>query len=95
MTDPRALETCNTILSSLRTSGLNFIVQETPYSAYITIRKKFCNGFVVNSTISSNDDNLEQKIEEVKKLENANNYLKNKLEETLELFQISKVTNEL
>ena len=50
MTDPRANETCNTILSSLRKSGLNFIAQETPYSAYVTIRKKFCNGFVVNSS---------------------------------------------
>ena len=78
MTDPRAIENCNTILSSLRKSGLNFIVQETPYSAYITIRKNFCSGFVVNSTVSNNDNDndTEQKLEEVKKLEKTNNYLK-------------------
>ena len=95
MTDPRAIETCNTILSFLRKSGLNFIVQETPYSAYITIRKKFCSGFVVNSTVSNNDNDTEQKLEEVEKLEKRNNYLKNELEETLELIENIKSEKEV
>ena len=38
-------EACESILSELRNSGLNFVLQETPYSAYITIRKKFRRGF--------------------------------------------------
>jgi hypothetical protein len=32
---------CGKILFSLKMSRLNFLVKETPYSAYITIRKKF------------------------------------------------------
>ena len=32
---------CETVLLSLKVSRLAFSVQETPYSCYITIRKKF------------------------------------------------------
>ena len=32
---------CGQIIFSLKSSRLNYIVKETPYSAYITIRKKF------------------------------------------------------
>ena len=39
------IEACENILSKIRMSGLNFVVQETPYSAYVTIRKKFSRGF--------------------------------------------------
>ena len=34
-------ESCEQILKSLRSSYLNFIIQESPYSLYITVRKKF------------------------------------------------------
>jgi len=36
---------CGQILFSLKSSQLNYIVKETPYSAYITIRKKFLKSF--------------------------------------------------
>ena len=32
---------CGQILFSLQMSNLNYVIKETPYSAYITIRKKF------------------------------------------------------
>ena len=32
---------CGQVLFSLKTSKLNYLVNETPYSVYITIRKKF------------------------------------------------------
>ena len=32
---------CGQILFSLKMSKLNYVVKETPYSAYVTIRKKF------------------------------------------------------
>ena len=32
---------CGQILFSLKTSKLNYMVKETPFSAYVTIRKKF------------------------------------------------------
>ena len=36
---------CAKVLESLRTSGLHFTLRETPYSAYLTIRKKFIKEF--------------------------------------------------
>ena len=32
---------CGQILVCLKMSNLNYVVKETPYSAYVTIRKKF------------------------------------------------------
>ena len=32
---------CDVVLSSVRESSLNFSVQETPFSLYITVRKSF------------------------------------------------------
>ena len=34
-------ESCQEVLQTLRSSNLIFMVQESPYSAYITIRKRF------------------------------------------------------
>ena len=36
---------CENVLLSLKVSRLTFSVQETPYSCYITIRKKFVKSF--------------------------------------------------
>ena len=36
---------CGQVIFNLKMSKLNYVVKETPYSAYITIRKKFiCSG---------------------------------------------------
>ena len=32
---------CGQVLFSLKMSNLNYMVKETPFSAYVTIRKKF------------------------------------------------------
>ena len=37
----RAHVVCEQILSVLKTSNLNYLVKETPYSAFVTIRKRF------------------------------------------------------
>ena len=34
---------CEQLLSILKTSKLNYLVKETPYSAFVTIRKRFVN----------------------------------------------------
>ena len=34
-------ETCQEVLQNLRSSNLIFLVQESPYSAYVTIRKRY------------------------------------------------------
>ena len=38
---------CGQILFSLKMSKLNYVVKETPFSAYVTIRKKFIQSSVV------------------------------------------------
>ena len=60
--DVRAHRVCEEYLTILRRSKLNYMVKETPYSAYITIRKKFvkdCND-LSNVTFAgdANKDNL-------------------------------------
>ena len=89
MADVKAQETCSSVLSSLRRSGLKFVIHETPFSAYITIRKKFLNGFV-RFTVKDNDDFMEQK--KVTKLDDENAYIKNELKEALQV--IDSLRNE-
>ena len=54
---------CDQILFSLKMSRLNYLVNETPYSAYITIRKKFIKDDVTTkdtlSILKSNDKEAE------------------------------------
>ena len=61
---------CGQIFYCLRNSQLNYIVNETPYSAYITIRKKFIKHCVdapenktnVRKGISETETNLKKRI---------------------------------
>ena len=46
---------CGKILFGIRQSKLNYVLNETPYSAYITIRKKFTNGVIVNNKEMAKD----------------------------------------
>ena len=71
---------CDQVLQRLKSSNLNFYVQETPYSAYITIRKKFIKGRESNAeskSLSSNREdrevieNLKAKIEALE-IDNTN-----------------------
>ena len=39
-------KSCNTILENVRSSKLNFSIQETPYSLFLTIRKSFTKNFL-------------------------------------------------
>ena len=53
MTSENSVEkACGQILFSLKMSKLNYMVKETPYSAYITIRKKFVKSFQPDSDTS-------------------------------------------
>ena len=52
---------CGQVLYCLKNSNLNYIVKETPYSAYVTIRKRFIKECVViqgsiDDTVKVNDD---------------------------------------
>ena len=90
MTDPKAVATCENILSLLRKSGLNFVSQKTPFSAYLTIRKKFFKNFQNLATTFGSD--MDENDEKLKKSENENLNLKNELEENLQ--QIEKLKSE-
>ena len=40
-----ANETCEKLLRCIKQSQLDFLLQETPYSAFITVRKRFVKNF--------------------------------------------------
>ena len=40
-----ASKACDAVMSAIKTSQLDFVIQETPYSSFVTIRKKFQKGF--------------------------------------------------
>ena len=46
---------CAEVINSLKISGLTWGVQETPYSAYLTIRKKFQKSAVIPHLSASSD----------------------------------------
>ena len=70
---------CGQILFSLKSSKLNYVVKETPYSAYITIRKKFLRSFEQSETdkidevvnTAKPDEVIKAKLQKVEK-ENVN-----------------------
>ena len=40
-----ASKACDAVMLAVKTSQLAFVIQETPYSSFVTIRKKFQKGF--------------------------------------------------
>ena len=74
-----AQESCENVLLALKSSNLNFLIQESPYSVYITVRKRFLKNSpqpkkVLNS--ASHDATncaLELEISELKKELEAKN----------------------
>ena len=46
-----ANQVCEKLLGNIRTSKLNYLVNETPYSAFITIRKRFIKGYADSSNV--------------------------------------------
>ena len=89
----RAENVFGQVLICLRMSKLDYVVKETPYSAYLTIRKKFAKSAEVAS-----DDNvrvgLDDKIAKYEKIQKENNFLRQKIEEVENGYASLKVTNE-
>ena len=65
---------CVQILFCLKKSKLNYMVKETPFSAYVTIRKKFIKS-EINDTIQNEIKTNLDVIENVKRLEKINSEL--------------------
>ena len=66
---------CAQVLDTLRESGLTFNLSETPYSAYITIRKKFIKEYSpssssqpLTSSVSSHQADTNQLLQENSRL---------------------------
>ena len=49
----RADQACDEVINGLKVSSLTWGVQEMPYSAYVTIRKKFQKGVDINNLAAS------------------------------------------
>ena len=73
-----AHEACDMVIETMRNSQLNFVLQETPYSAFITIRKSFCKGATNLTRIQNKTAETHPYIEELK---NENDQLQNDLKE--------------
>jgi len=84
-----AHKTCDKLVNAVKSSNLHFVLQETPHSVYITIRKKFVIkpfAKINDDVVINNDfDRLETKYDNLKQ-----DYDKKlaSLEETLQLVKI-------
>ena len=86
---------CGQIFFCLRKSNLNYIVNETPYSAYITIRKKFVNKIVETVETTNGATNVnrsENRSENIIKVENEE--LKETLKELERITALIRIENE-
>ena len=78
---------CRTLMTNIQSSNLTYLTQETPYSLYVTIRKKFTKAVQPNtntpdpaqSRISEETPKIDILGLKVKSLEASNNILKSDL----------------
>ena len=73
---------CDSLLQSIRDSGLHFSCQETPWSIYETLRKSFIQTQSSTVTNLSGDSELKFPKSEFEKLSNKNKELKKALDIT-------------
>ena len=86
---------CGQIIFNIKSSKLNYLVKETPYSLYITVRKKFVNNVREPSPNLPNSSNILTEISEngiVLRQENC--ALKEKLKDLKTSYALIEVENE-
>ena len=84
-------QSCDLILQQIRTSHLNFAIQETPYSIFLTIRKSFTKSFQ-NHVLQNQADPNSEKVSELKSdLENLLDENKS-LVTKIEVLEASKIS---
>ena len=71
-----ASNVCDSLMLAIKASQLDFVIQETPYSSFVTIRKKFKKGFNPSNEVTEVDTVYNHTLKELK-LENC------KLRETI------------
>ena len=66
-------DTCAQIINTLRISGLTYTLNETPYSVYLTLRKKFIKEYIPQSQpltqASQSHNTQESKVDKTKEYE--------------------------
>ena len=81
---PDVMKSCDSVISSVRASSLNFSIQETPYSLFLTIRKFFVKSTQVfspsQSLIGENPEIVRNLENRIKSVEKANLVLKQNYE---------------
>ena len=63
--------TCSKVLNTIKTSQLDFYLQETPYSAFITIRKKYVKSFKSDTVNVETENGIEELKRENENLRNC------------------------
>ena len=101
---PSAHLNCENLLQALRRSNLNFIINESPYSAQICIRKRFLREtqripYPQTSVAENSDFNLKEKLEKCEAereiLKSESSILQEKLAKAeADLYKISNKANE-
>ena len=76
-----ATDACDALMSAIKTSQLDFFIQETPYSSFVTIRKKLTKRFNSRADGTEHKKDKNQSLSE--ELERENQYLKGYIRELL------------
>ena len=76
-----AVEACDALMVLIKMSKLDFFIQETPYSSFITIRKKFRKGINHGAGAEVTDKNTKDIQAIVKGLQHENETLRGTIEE--------------
>ena len=83
-----ASEVFSEILRKIQTSDLNFSINLTPFSAYVTIRKSFVKGFNPPTNLQPLDSASEEKIVLIEQ----NEQLQQKVKDPLNVNKVAKDT---
>lgn len=89
---------CGQVLYSIKMSELDYLVKETPYSIYVTLRKKFIKGYTDADDTSEKVDIIDVTTEMLKKklqiAEKENKGLKEKIADDLQITEMLRVEYE-
>ena len=83
-----ATDACDALMSAIKTSQLDFLIQETPYSCFVTIRKKFSKGYNSKVEVTEHKKDKNQSLCDELKCENQS--LKEYIDEKERQLKVAK-----
>ena len=84
-------KSCEIIVKTVRNSQLNYAVQETPYSLYLTIRKSFAK----NSSSSNSNPSFSDILDSEKSVVEEKIVLEKEVEKLKKMLKVSEGTNQI